>query len=71
MQLARLLVDARQAARLRTGLALDGPAGEALALDPTGGVIAILRDGHPHIVFNLDLPEQRPGARIADVNEGR
>jgi len=51
-RLPRLAVDAAQAARLRNGQAVVGPAGEALAVDGSGAAVAIVNDGQPHIVFN-------------------
>lgn len=50
-QLARRPVNPDEAARLRHGLDVPAPAGEALALTDTGSAVAILRDGYPKIVF--------------------
>jgi tRNA pseudouridine55 synthase len=47
----QLAVDAEQAARLRNGLAIPAPDGEALTLDARGEAVAIVRDGKPKIVF--------------------
>ncbi len=50
-RLPRLAIDGSQAARLRNGQPIDGPVGEALALDARGQPVAIVRDGKPRIVF--------------------
>jgi tRNA pseudouridine55 synthase len=50
--LPRLAVEPAQADRLRNGLPVDGPAGEAIALDGCNEAVALLRDGRPHIVFS-------------------
>ncbi len=49
--LPRLVVDTSDAARLTHGLPVAAPSGEALALDSEGEAIAIVRDGHPAVVF--------------------
>jgi len=49
-RLTKLAVNAAEAGRLRNGLRLPVE-GEALALDPAGQAVAILRDGQPRIVF--------------------
>jgi tRNA pseudouridine55 synthase len=49
--LPQIVVDGELAARLRNGLGVEAPRGEALALDETSQAIAILRDGRPKIVF--------------------
>ena len=51
----RLSVDGDGAARLRHGLAVEGPAGEALAVDPAGNAVAIVREGRPKIVFGAGV----------------
>jgi len=50
-QLQRLPVDTDHAARLRHGLPVEGPAGEALALGFDGHAVAIVDAGRPKIVF--------------------
>jgi len=50
-RLPRLIASPEQAARLRNGLPLECPPGEALALDQAGQAVAIVRDGRPKIVF--------------------
>lgn len=51
-RMARLHVNAQEAARLRNGLRLPDDSEEALALDERGQPVAILRGGQPRIVFS-------------------
>ena len=60
--LPRLELDGACVTRVRNGLAIEGPAGDALAVDGSGAEVAILREGRPKIVFRDPLPSPLPVA---------